>query len=382
MSTRPAPVAPTGPRRLARAGVACSALLLAACAQSGGALGYYWQSLRGHLAILQAARPVPEWLAAEDTPQALRQRLALAQEARRFASEELALPDNASYRRYARLERRAAVWNVVAAPPWSLQLHTWCFPVTGCIGYRGYFQEEEARAEAARLAGQGLEVSVYEVPAYSTLGYSNWLGGDPLLSTFIGWPEGDFVRLLLHELAHQSAYAAGDTAFNESYATAVERLGVRQWLDRHARPGARADDQRSEERRSQWRALTRQTRERLAALYAEGPPTAAQQAERAARKRAIFAEFASAYGQLRARWIAAGLEAARLAPLDRWVEGANNASFAAQGAYDDLVPAFMALFEQEGGDWRRFHAAVQQLARAPRPERDARLAALSRAATR
>ncbi|MBS0465828.1 MAG: aminopeptidase, partial [Proteobacteria bacterium] len=183
--------------------VLVAALLLGGCAQPGVGLGYYWQSLHGHVALLQAARPVQQWLDSPDTPAPLRARLELAQQARAFAVTDLGLPDNASYHRYARLERKAAVWNVVAAGPYSLELHRWCFPVAGCVGYRGYFAEADARAEAARLAATGLEVNVYGVPAYSTLGYSNWLGGDPLLSTFIAWPEGDFVRLLFHELAHQ-----------------------------------------------------------------------------------------------------------------------------------------------------------------------------------
>ncbi|WP_234026768.1 aminopeptidase [Melaminivora suipulveris] len=351
--------------------------MLAGCAQGGGTLGYYWQSLRGHLDLLHAARPLPEWIAASTTPEPLRQRLKLAQQVRRFASEQLALPDNPSYGRYAALDRPAAVWNVVAAPPWSLQLHTWCFPVTGCVGYRGYFDEHDAQAEARRLALTGLEVNVYPVPAYSTLGYSNWLGGDPLLSTFIGWPEGDFVRLLLHELAHQVAYASGDTRFNESYATAVERLGVRQWLDQHADAATRAAWERSEERRAQWRALTSATRSRLAAIYEAKSPSAGVDEALAAMKKEAMADFASAYARLRAGWLAAGVAPAQLAPLDRWVAGANNASFAAQGAYDDLVPAFMALFAQEGGDWPRFHAAVRALARAPQAERDARMQELS-----
>ena len=142
-----------------------AALLLGGCAQSGGTLGYYWQSLRGHLEIMNAARPVQEWITHPDTSAPLRERLQLAQRARAFAVDELALPDNASYRRYARLDRTAAVWNVVAAGPYSLTLHRWCFPITGCIGYRGYFDEPGARAEAARLAATGLEVSVYGVPA-------------------------------------------------------------------------------------------------------------------------------------------------------------------------------------------------------------------------
>eukprot|EP01034_Spumella_vulgaris_P037055 gene37055-45705_t len=179
---------------------------------------------------MSAARPVDEWLADGATPDALKARLALSQRIRDYAATELHLPDNPSYRLYADLKRRAAVWNVVAAQPFSLSLHTWCFPVTGCVGYRGYFDEAQARAEATQLQAQGLEASVYGVPAYSTLGYMNWAGGDPLLSTFVAWPEGDFVRLLFHELAHQVVYAQGDTVFNESFATAVERLGSARWM--------------------------------------------------------------------------------------------------------------------------------------------------------
>lgn len=138
-----------------------AALLLGGCAQSGGTLGYYWQSLHGHLALLRAARPVQDWIDDPDTPAPLRARLTLAQKARDFSVAELALPDNASYRRYASLNRRAAVWNVVAAGPYSLTLHRWCFPITGCIGYRGYFNEADARAEGRQLAARGLEVNVY-----------------------------------------------------------------------------------------------------------------------------------------------------------------------------------------------------------------------------
>ena len=353
-------------------------LVLALCVPLAGCgtLGYYWQSARGHLALMQTARPVAEWIASPDTPPPLRARLQLAQEARAFAVSALALPDNASYHRYADIGRRAAVWNVVAAGPFSLQLHTWCFPITGCIGYRGYFDETDARAEAARLAASGLEVSVYGVPAYSTLGYLNWLGGDPLLSTFIAWPEGDFVRLLFHELAHQVAYANGDTQFNESYATAVERLGVQRWLDERSTPQARAQFEASEARRAQFRALTRDTRERLRELYESNMPPAPDQQALAAIKNEVMTEFRSRYAALRAHWLASGLPAALLAGMDQWVREANNASFGAQAAYDDWVPAFTALFEREGRDWRRFHATVRTLAQAPQTERKAALQAL------
>ncbi|CAN7515227.1 aminopeptidase [Acidovorax sp. LjRoot117] len=357
--------------------------LLAGCASTTDSLGYYWQSVRGHMQLMQAAEPIDRWIARSDINPALRERLQLAQKARAFAVAELGLPDNASYRRYADLQRPAAVWNVVAAPPYALTLHTWCFPVTGCIGYRGYFAQADAQAEADQLAAQGLEVEVYGVPAYSTLGYMNWAGGDPLLSTFIGWPEGDFVRLLFHELAHQVVYAEGDTLFNESFATAVERIGVAQWLATHSTPAAREAYATSEARRAAFRALTRATRARLAAIYEqkEAPPLDGQAL--AAMKTEAMQDFRSRYDALRAQWLGTApgstpqVTTAQVAGYDRWVAKANNASFAAQAAYDELVPGFEALFAQQGRDWSRFYDAVRQLTRQPLQERQDALRALA-----
>ena len=373
-------------RRLRRLPILLVSLALAGCASTTGptsALGYYWQSVRGHMQLMHAAEPIDRWIARPDTPPALRERLQLAQRARAFAVAELGLPDNASYRRYADLKRPAAVWNVVAAPPYALTLHTWCFPVTGCIGYRGYFTEADARAEAAELAAQGLEVEVYGVPAYSTLGYMNWAGGDPLLSTFIAWPEGDFVRLLLHELAHQVVYAKDDTLFNESFATAVERIGIAQWLATQSTPEARAAFATSEARRSAFRALTRATRARLTAIYEQKEALALDAKALAAMKIEAMQAFRADYAALRARWLdtcggrVPQVTTAQVAGYDRWVAQANNASFAAQAAYDELVPAFEALFEREGRNWPRFYDAVRQLTQQPQPERHQALRALS-----
>ncbi|HNQ10899.1 MAG TPA: aminopeptidase [Giesbergeria sp.] len=361
----------TSLRSTALALLAC--LALAGCAHTEGALGYYWQSVQGHARLLQAARPLDEWIANESTPAPLRARLQLAQRARHFAVQELGLPDNASYRSYADLGRSAAVWNVVAAPPYALELHRWCFPFTGCIGYRGYFQEADAQAEGARLAAQGLEVDVYGVPAYSTLGYLDWAGGDPLLNTFIGWPEGEFVRLLFHELAHQVVYAQGDTLFNESFATAVERLGTERWLATQARPEVRQAFAASEERRQAFRALTRATRARLAEIYEQNKAPAHDSQALNAMKLVAMQDFRARYAVLRERWLAQG---ARVEGYDRWVAQANNASFAAQAAYDAWVPAFEALFAQQGQRWDAFYDAVRHLAALPQDERHARLQAL------
>ena len=271
------------------------------------------------------------------------------------------------------------MWNVAAAPPDSLTLRRWCFPVAGCVSYRGYYDEAEARALAERLAREeGLEVRVYGVPAYSTLGWLNWAGGDPLLSTFIRYPEGELARLLFHELAHQQVYVGGDTAFNESYATAVERLGVARWLSSQAGDAARREYAAFDARRQAFRQLVRQARAELAAIYEQNRARALTESALAAMKSEAMAGFRQRYQALKASWAAAGTP---YDAYDPWVAGANNAFFGIQAAYDDGVPAFEALFAREGGDWGRFHAAVQALARLPRSERHAQLVALGDAAT-
>ena len=357
-----------------RRGAAALAALAAAALLSGCAdLGYYWQSASGHLGLMRAARPVPQWLEDPATSDALKAKLALAQRIRAFAVAELGLPDNASYKSYADLHRNAVLWNVVAAPPHSLTLKTWCFPVAGCVGYRGYYDEAAAKAEAATQQAQGLESAVYPVPAYSTLGWMNWAGGDPLLSTFIGYPEGELARLVFHELAHQVLYVPDDTMFNESFATAVERIGGARWLKTQASEAARLDYAQFDDRRQQFRALTADTRRALDAVYHSPEARAQDWPAVDAKKAAAMAEFRQRFALLRAGWTGP-----RQGAYDGWVARANNAMFGAQAAYDELVPGFEALFEREGEDWPRFYAAVKRLAEMPKLERRQALGAPAR----
>ena len=323
---------------------------------------YYLQSVGGHLQLMRAAQPVDQWLADGQTPAALKERLALAQRIRHFAVTDLGLPENASYHRYADLKRRAVVWNVVAAPPDSLTLKTWCFPVAGCVGYRGYFDEAQARAAALELEQAGLETSVYGVPAYSTLGWLNWMGGDPLLNTFIHYPEGELARMIFHELAHQVLYVKDDTLFNESFATAVERLGSQRWLATQAGEPARREYAVFDARRQQFRALCLTTRQRLAALYKPNRPMALTAHSLVAMKKEVMDVFRQDYAQLKKSW-------GGYAGYDGWVARANNAAFGAQAAYDEWVPGFEALFVREGQDWPRFYDAVKHLAQQPAAER-------------
>lgn len=349
-----------GRRGAAALAVLAAAALLAGCAD----LGYYWQSASGHLGLMRAARPVPQWLEDPATSEALKTKLALTQRIRQFAVAELGLPDNASYKSYADLHRNAALWNVVAAPPHSLTLKTWCFPVAGCVGYRGYYDEAAAKGEAAAQEARGLETAVYPVPAYSTLGWMNWAGGDPLLSTFIGYPEGELARLVFHELAHQVLYVPDDTMFNESFATAVERIGGARWLKTQATEAARVEYAQFDARRQQFRALTAETRRALEKVYASREAKAQDWPAVDAMKKSVMEDFRQRYAVSRAGW-----SGPRQGAYDGWVARANNATFGAQAAYDELVPGFEALFEREGEDWPRFYAAARRLAELPQAER-------------
>ena len=360
-------------RRAARWGLASvlsvAGLVLAAlgtlCATSGcSSIDYLSQSASGHLHLLAAARPVKDAIADPTTPEALRKRLELTQRMRQFAVTELHEPDNDSYRSYADLKRNAAVWNVVAAPELSLKLETWCFPIVGCVGYRGYYDLASANAAAEPLKASGLEVDVYEVPAYSTLGWTNWIGGDPLLNTFVQWPEGELSRLIFHELAHQVAYAPGDTTFNESFATAVERIGSERWLRANASPEVRERQALTESRRHDFHVLVRAWRAKLDAMYRSDLPDA----EKRRQKAELYAGMRADYAALkRDRWN--GYKG-----YDHWFASANNAKLGTQGAYDDQVGAFERLFAAQGSDFDRFYAEVKRMAALPRKERDAAMA--------
>ncbi len=335
-----------------RAGVLLLVLLalpwLEGCGSAVSDLGYYWQTVRGHWQILDRARPVEDVIADPATDDALRQKLEAARQLRRFAVSALALPDNGSYGRYSQLDRPFAVWNVVAAPEFSLAPYRWCFPVTGCVTYRGYYSLEAASAEAATLASDGFDVQVMGVPAYSTLGWFD----DPLLSTFMHYPEVELARLIFHELSHQVVFIRGDTAFNESFATAVEQIGVERWLAQRGNAAQKATWEATQRRRSDFLALLRQCRERLEGLYLS-PGDGAGKRE---AKAAIFDALRRDYRQLRdGAW-------GGFAGYDRWFERPlGNAHLAAVAAYAGWVPAFRELHREANGDLPRFFEKVARL---------------------
>ena len=332
-----------------------AALALAGCET----LSYYAQAVGGHLDLTGRARPVAELVADAQTPPSLRERLALSQSVREFASRELKLPDNGSFRRYTELERPYAVWNVVATPEFSLAPVRSCFPVAGCVSYRGFFSREGARRHAARQRARGYDAFVYGVPAYSTLG----LFDDPLLSTFIRWPEVELAGLMFHELAHQLVYVSGDSTFNESFAVTVEREGVRRWLAASGRQADLEKFREARERERKFGQLLDDARTRLEALYRLDLAAEAMRE----RKKAEFERLAAQLGS----------ESNFAAKIDSDPNFANfvpnNALLAAFETYSQLVPAFERLLAENGGDLNRFYAAVKSLAKLDKAERERRL---------
>ncbi|HOW75066.1 MAG TPA: aminopeptidase [Candidatus Competibacteraceae bacterium] len=331
------------------------ALTLSGCTD----LAYYRQAAAGQWALWQASQPVADIIADSATPAALRQRLETAQAIRAFASAELALPDNGSYQHYADLQRPWVVKNVFAAPELSLEPRQWCFLMVGCLSYRGYFDPEAAQewAEASRAGGD--DVYIADISAYSTLGWFD----DPLLNTFIHWPDGRLAELLFHELAHQRLYVANDTAFNEAYATAVGRLGAERWLEQRGLAREQAEYVVDVQRREQFLQLTTEAREQLATLYTSSRSAA----EKRTDKQRILAELRERYQALKQHWDG-------YAGYDRWfAQDLNNAKLAGVSTYHRQVPAFLALFAREGRDFAAFHRAAEALGRLPPDEREGRL---------
>jgi predicted aminopeptidase len=329
-----------------RAVLRCTAALAVAVLLSGcETLAYYAQAVGGQVSLMSRTQPVERLLADPATPPPLRQRLVLAREIRDYAVKELKLPDNASYRGYADIGRPYAVWNVVAAPEFSLEPVQSCFPVAGCVAYRGFFALDDAERHAAELKAQGDDVYVHGVPAYSTLGRLD----DPLLSTFIRYPDADLARLIFHELAHQVAYVKDDSAFNEGFATVVEREGLRRWLAATGRLEAQKEFLARQEENKQLAGEIEQVRAKLRVLYRQ---RIAPEAMRA-RKRAELD----------------GLKP-KLARFARYRQlEPNNAFLAAYATYAELTPTFEYLLREEGGDLERFYARVKAYAARPPDER-------------
>lgn len=341
--------------------VVAVALGVASCSGCSD-LGYYLQCAEGHMEVLSKRRPIDEVIRDPQTPPELRDKLQTALDIRRFASEALGLPDNDSYRSYADIGRPYVVWNVVATPEFSLQPVTWCFPVAGCVPYRGYYRQELAEEFASGLRDQGYDTWVYGVPAYSTL---NWFS-DPLLSTFSHKPDVVLAGLVFHELAHQQVYLPGASDFNEAFAETIEQEGVLRWLTSRGEERQVAGYLQHLQREEDFVALAQATRGRLTELYQRTLPPEEMRQEKSVileRFRQELRDYQAAHQGYTGfnRWLQADL---------------NNARFASLSTYRRLVPSFLALLHLKDDDLSRFYAEVQRIVELEPEERERVLAHL------
>ena len=336
--------------------------LLAACLALQGC--YVTQAARGQLQIMNAREPITEVIEDPKVSGDLKRRLEYVRQAREFASRELALPNNKSYTSYVDLKREYVVWNVVATPEFSVEPREWCFPVVGCIAYRGYFKPAKAEEFAAGLRAQGLDAIVEGIPAYSTLGKFS----DPILSSMMAYGDDEIASILFHELAHQVVYIQDDSSFNEAFAVTVEEEGLARWLQSRGRP---EDFQRHLARRDrQQRVLliVARYRQQLVQLYASG--VGAEEMRR--RKSETFTALAA---ELRAEGARDGI---KLKLAEDLAAGPNNARLASIATYYECVPGFQRVLAAQDHDLPKFYAAVRELAKLPREQRHSQLCAKSR----
>lgn len=336
-----------------------SALLIAA---PGCSVGYYNQSISGHLSLMSNRVDIDDVLEEDNIPEELKEKLSLVLQIRAFASHELQLPDNDSYKSYVELNREHVVWNVVAAPEFSMELDQWCFLIVGCVKYRGYFSQQDAEAFAQELRAESKDVYVPGVDAYSTLGWFD----DPMLSTLIKRSEPRLAGLIFHELAHQLLYIKDDSAFNESFAKTVEIEGVRRWMQQRGTPELSQLYAQQKQRDQQFVELVKSVSEELKQLYAQDLPEDSKRQKKAE----IFQKMQRDYEQLKNSWD--GYDG-----YDRWFsKDLNNAKLGTVGIYRDLVPAFQALLQQSDGDLPSFYQAAEQLSKKTKEERVRELDAL------
>lgn len=341
------------------------AVAVGAAALSGCAIPYYWQAVGGQIELLRKREPIRELVADPTLDPKLRETLERVVAIRRFAVDELGLPDNDSYTSYVALDRSYVVWNVVAAEEFSVEPQRWCFPFAGCVAYRGYFDRSAAERFAAKLAAQGFDTHSGGSSAYSTLGYFD----DPVMSTMVNGGEQYIASLLFHELAHQQLYIKDDSELSEAFATVVEEYGTVRWLETHA--GA-ADLERyrlRRERYAEFGELIAAQQERLRAVYASGAPP---EELRLAKARA-FEQLRQDYAALKSRWNGA-------ADYDAWfAQPLNNAALASVATYTQWVPALRARLAATG--LPRFYAEAAALAELTAEERADRLRSWGRSPT-
>jgi len=341
-------------------------------------VSFYGQAIKGQYQLVAGQQPIDELLEDAKTEPRLKKQLQLLQGLRAFADKELKLPVDNHYRKYVDVHRPYVVWNVEAAPEFSMEPKSWWYPLVGSLEYRGYFSKRAAQHYAATLRKKGSDAYIGGASAYSTLGWFK----DPVLNTFIFDPEPDLAETIFHELGHQRVFARGDTDFNEAFATTVGQEGARRWLRAKGDTNAFEHYEAELRRNNDFVHLIMDARQELEILYGderteagkikaskkphELPPDQLRE-----RKKAIFERLQKRYAKAKADW---GGDT----EYDDWFSRElNNAQLNSVAAYYDLVPGFEQLLKLNGDDLEKFYDAAERLSKKPKKERQLWLRTLS-----
>ncbi len=331
-------------------------LFLSGCSN----LNYLVNSVQGHLEVINKTKSIDDLLIEKNLNENLKKKLIISKEARAFAFNELGIKKNNSYTTYADLNRAAVVWNVVAADEFSLELEEWCFVIIGCFKYRGFFDYKDAEEFSKRLLKEkNLEISIIPVPAYSTLGWSSILGGDPILNTFINYSDSSFVALIFHEFAHQEIYVKDDTTFNESFATAVEKIAVNQWLLKKNNLKEIEVFKKNEQRKKNFYKQIFFLKHNLDKIYKKN----ISYEEKRKLKENLMRDFRNTllFELGKYKFITEG---------DRnWINKINNSYVGSVGLYQDLVPSFESLFKRNNNSWKAFFNDVKKISKLDKNKR-------------
>lgn len=313
-----------------------------ACYLSRGA----WEEAK----ILSRRKSIAEIVANRATPEVERRKLQIVLDARQYAKDSIRLKTKDSFTTFSRVDSDTLVLVLSAAYRDALKPYTWWFPIVGSVPYKGYFDFNAAREAQRKFREDGFDTYLRPSDAFSTLGWFN----DPLLNTSLRRDSIDLANTVIHELTHNTFYAAGQAPFNESFAMFVGARGAAAFFrSRGSDSSARILDARWEDDKllaGFWARLIRS----LDSAYKAHPEDkawriAVRDTVYVGARAALIAEIAPKLRTINPLY-------AKRTPLD-------NASLLARRVYASDLQLFDDVYEREGRNLRHTIGRVISLAK-------------------
>lgn len=325
--------------------------LVSACSN----LSYYLQASHGHLELIKSRKNIDRVVSSLKISPASKEKLHLVQQVTHFAEHDLGLPVGGAYSDYVEVDGPYVVWNVFASQRYSFENKQWCYPLLGCVSYKGFFDVNAATRYGKKLEQEGFDVYVGGVAAYSTLGWFD----DPVLSTFLMREDYQLAALIFHELAHRVLYINGDTTFNESFASAVEQIALERWVEASSDPDLLTRYNNNKALNKAFVNFVLGWKGVLQKAYHERDNREGFEKQ----KEQLYKQMRADYERFKARVGYNG--------YDDWVNNdLNNAKINTVATYESRVPGFKKMYRQAGEDMAVFLRQCLQLSRMPALERN------------